>query len=117
MTRTRRTVAVAMVAAGLSVFGSAAYAHADTTPDEKFTAAVTALGIPLAPNTDVPAVGHRVCDMLTAALKANAVNPVPAVRGVVTTLENTGMKREQAGGLVKASVAVYCPQHGRFVGR
>jgi hypothetical protein len=105
-----------MAAAGLAVFGCAAPALAQT-PDEQFTAAVNKLGIPLAPNTDVPAVGHQVCDMLTSALKSNAVNPVPAVRGVVSTLENKGMSREQAGGLLKASVYVYCPQHARFVGR
>ena len=114
--RPSHTVAVATVAAGLTVFGSVAPAQADT-PDERFTAAVSALGIPLAPNTDVPAVGHHVCDMLTSALQSNAVNPVPAVRGVVTTLESMGMKREQAGGLLKASVVIYCPQHARFIGR
>ena len=54
--------------------------------------------------------------MLTTGLTGNP-NPVPAVRGVVTTLENNGMSRAQAAGLMKASVVVYCPQHGRFMGR
>ncbi|MCB0948813.1 MAG: DUF732 domain-containing protein [Mycobacterium sp.] len=110
----RRAVAVAMIAAGFSMFAGAT-AQADT-PDERFTEAVTALGIDVAPDTDLPAVGQQVCDMLTSAVVGN-VNPVPAVRGVVTTLANSGMEREQAVGLMRASVGIYCPKYGRFVGR
>ncbi len=75
------------------------------------------MGIKFAPNTDLPAVGHQVCDLLTTGLASNSVNPVPAVRGVISTLTSKGMERAQAGGLLKASVDAYCPQHARFVGR
>jgi len=115
MIRPRRAVAVAMVAAGFSVFGGAASTHAQT-PDEAFEQAVASLGIQMGPNVDLPAVGHQVCDMLTTAVTGNP-NPVPAVRGVVTTLESHNMSRTQASGLMKASVVIYCPQHGRMVGR
>lgn len=54
--------------------------------------------------------------MLTAGLVGNP-NPVPAVRGVVTTLAGNGMSKEQAVGLMRASSAVYCPQFARFMGR
>ena len=69
-----------------------------------------------APPEELPAVGHHVCDMLTAGLVGNP-NPVPAVRGVVTTLAGNGMSKEQAVGLMRASSAVYCPQFARFMGR
>lgn len=115
MIRHRRTIAAALVAAGLSVFAGAPAAHADT-PDEKFAQAVSALGIQASPNADLPLVGHQVCDMLTKAVTGNP-NPVPAVRGVVQTLQTNNMTREQAVGLMKVAVAIYCPQNARYVGR
>jgi len=115
MIRHRRAIAAAMVAAGFSALAGAASADAQT-PDEAFAQAVASLGIQTAPNADLPKVGHQVCDMLTTGVTGNP-NPVPAVRGVVTTLANNGMSRAQAAGLMKASVAIYCPQHGRLVGR
>ncbi|GJF15515.1 hypothetical protein NGTWS1803_00430 [Mycolicibacterium cyprinidarum] len=111
----RRAVAVAMVAAGFSMFAGAASAHADTA-DERFTDAVSALEIKVAPDTDLPAVGHKVCDMLTSAVVGN-VNPVPAVRGVVSTLASNGMNRDQAVGLMRVSAGIYCPKFVRFTGR
>ncbi|MCH9702075.1 MAG: DUF732 domain-containing protein [Actinomycetia bacterium] len=121
MNRQRRAVAVTMAAVGLSMFAGAAWAHADpsdvpNTRDERFTEAVDSLGIDVAPDTDLPAVGQQVCGMMTKGVVGN-VNPVPAVRGVVTTLANSGMEREQAVGLMQASVAIYCPQLARFAGR
>lgn len=115
MNRQCRVFAVAMVAAGISMFGAAASAHAETA-DERFTEAVTTLGIDVAPDTDLPAVGNQVCEMLTSAVVGN-VNPVPAVRGVVSTLADSGMSRDQAVGLMRASVGVYCPQYVRYSGR
>ena len=91
-------------------------AHAQTD-DERFVNAVDSLGIETAATAEeLPAVGHHVCDMLTAGLVGNP-NPVPAVRGVVTTLAGNGMSKEQAVGLMRASSAVYCPQFARFMGR
>ena len=112
----RRSV-VALILSGIAAAGIAAAPAQAQTPDEWFTETVTKMGIPFAPNTDLPAVGHQVCDMLTTSLASNSVNPVPAVRGVIMTLTSKGMERAQAGGLLTASVEAYCPQHSRFVGR
>lgn len=111
----RRTVVAALVAAGLAL-GTATPAQAQTA-DQWFTDTVDKMNIAFAPNTDLPEVGKQVCEMLTTALTSNSVNPVPAVRGVLTTLTSRGLDRAQAGGLLKASVQAYCPQHARFVGR
>ena len=111
----RRTVVTAIVATGIA-FGMAAPAQAQTA-DQWFTDTVQKMNIPFAADTDLPAVGKQVCEMLTSALASNAVNPVPAVRGVRTTLTSRGLDRAQAGGLLKASVTAYCPQNARFVGR
>ncbi len=91
-------------------------AEPNSTPDERFGAAVTALGIPTTPDTDVPALGHQICDLLTTNL-AGAVNPVPVVRGVVSTLQSKGLTRAKAGGLLKAAVVSYCPEHAPYLGR
>ncbi|MDA2895408.1 DUF732 domain-containing protein [Mycolicibacterium sp. BiH015] len=116
MIRRRRTVAVAMVAAGLAMFGGAATANAQT-PDEQFAKAITQLGIPHSPEEDLSLVGHKVCDMLATALTGNP-NPVPAVRGVVQTLEsNADITKQQAVGVMQASTYIYCPQWARLVGR
>lgn len=116
MIRHRRTVAAAMVAAGLAAFGGAATAHAQT-PDEQFTNAMTKLGIPFSPEEDLSLVGHKVCDMLTTGLTGNP-NPVPAVRGVVQTLEsNADITKQQAVGVMQASTYIYCPQWARLIGR
>ncbi len=119
MTRHRR---IAGLAAALAVAVGVGAGVADATPapltpdDQKFADAVAALGIPAGPDIDLPAVGHKICDMLTSG-RASNINPVPTVRGVVSKLESTGMSRGQAIGLMRAAVAVYCPQHGGVVGR
>lgn len=117
MTHLRR-LTVAAVAAGLALSAGTATAHAqddNAAADAKFAEQVAALNIPLG-ETDLPALGHGICDMLTTGL-AGTANPVPVVRGVVNRLASTGMSRGQAGGLMRAAVGVYCPQHGRFMGR
>jgi hypothetical protein len=35
----------------------------------------------------------------------------------VASLQNSNLSREQAVGFMRASVAVYCPQHLRYIGR
>ncbi|MGE2718266.1 DUF732 domain-containing protein [Mycolicibacterium celeriflavum] len=113
-----RRLTVAAVAAGLALSAGTATGHAqDENPavDAKFADQVAALNIPLG-ETDLPALGHGICDMLTTGL-AGTANPVPVVRGVVNRLASTGIERGQAAGLMRAAVAVYCPPHGRFMGR
>ena len=119
MIRRRRKARIVAAVLGLAWLGAvgAAQPAAAETDDQRFADAVAALEIPTAPDDDLPAVGHHICDMLTSGLASN-INPVPTVRGVVSTLENTGnMSRRQAGGLMKAAVSVYCPQHASVIGR
>jgi hypothetical protein len=116
MIRQRRTVATVMVAAGFAMLGSVATAHAQT-PDEYFTNALKTIGIPLAADEDVPAIGKKVCEMLNAGVTGNP-NPVPAVRGVISTLANNGgITKQQAVGLTQVSAVSYCPQFARLTGR
>ncbi len=112
----RRRTAAAMTALAFVAGVVAAGPAGANTPDEQFAAAVKSLNIPFGPNVDLPEVGRGVCDMLDKGLASN-VNPVPTVRGVVTTLRNSGMERGQAVGLMRASVLIYCPQHGSVIGR
>lgn len=114
--RTRRTAVAVLAAASLSALAGGAVAHADDGADQRFADAVAQLDIPIAPDQDLPAIGHKVCDMLNSGL-AGAVNPVPVVRGVRNTLMESGITRAQAGGLLHAAVAVYCPENSSFVGR
>ena len=110
-------IAAMAVAACVGTAGVAGAVPAPAYPDDqRFADAVKALGLPAGPDVDLPAVGHRICEMITTG-RASNINPVPTVRGVVTTLQNTGMSRGQAIGLMRASVAVYCQQHASVVGR
>ena len=117
MTLLRRTVTAVMVAAGLAGFGGATVPGVQAqTQDQRFIDEVAALEIPFSPDEDVPALGRSICETLTGGLAGNP-NPVPVVRGVVQQLENSGASRPQAVGLMRAAVGIYCPQHGRFMGR
>ena len=115
MIRYPRSAAVAVAVACFAVWGHAGTAGADTN-DERFDDAISALGITAAPGTDIPAIGRGVCDALTEQMATNP-NPAPIVRGVVSTLEQSNMTRAQAVSFMRTSVAVYCPQHGRYAGR
>lgn len=114
MIRHRRAAAAVLVA--IAAIGGTGVANATTAEDQQFEDAVTALEIPTTPDQDIPAVGHKICDWLTVGL-ASDINPVPTVRGVVNRLENAGMTKKQSVGLMRAAVAVYCPQNARFIGR
>jgi hypothetical protein len=114
MNAVRRTATIA-VAVGLAVLGTPAMSHAQTD-DERFEKVVSELGITAGPETDIPALGQNVCGNLTEGIAKNP-NPVPVVRGVVSSLENSNLTREQAIGFMRAAVAVYCPQNARFTGR
>ena len=115
MIRHCRAFALAMAVAGFAVFGFAASAHAEPN-DQQFIDQVNALGIPVGPNDDVPLMGQQICEMLTGGLTGNP-NPVPVVMGVRNALASNGVSRQQASGLMRAAVDVYCPQHSRFMGR
>ncbi len=115
MTTLRRAVTVVMVAAGVAVFGGAAPAHAQDA-DEQFEKAVNSIGITAGDETDLPALGKNVCNTLATEMAKNP-NPPPLVRGIVASLENSNLSREQAIGFMRASVVIYCPQFVRFIGR
>jgi hypothetical protein len=111
---TRHTIA-ALAVAGMALCGSAATANGQTS-DEQFQELVTSMDIKAGPNTDLPALGRSLCDTMTHQMAVNP-NPVPLVRGIVASLENSNMSRAQAVGFMKASVTTYCPQHYRLTGR
>ncbi|MGA5464253.1 DUF732 domain-containing protein [Mycobacterium sp. NPDC050041] len=115
MNRYFRSAAAALAVAGFAVCGGTAIAHADSN-DDRFQKVITEMGLKGAPGTDLPAMGRAVCEAITQQLAANP-NPAPVVRGVVSTLEDSNMTREEAVGFMRASVAVYCPQHRRLTGR
>jgi hypothetical protein len=106
---------IALAIAGLAVLGACPSAHAQTA-DEQFEDAVTALGITVGPEVDIVAQGRNVCTTLTDGIEKN-VNPVPVVRGVVMSLQNSNLTKEQAVGFMQASVAAYCPNYLRVIGR
>lgn len=115
MTTVRRPITVVMVAAGLALFAGAASAQAQTE-DQRFEETVSSLGITAGPETDIPALGRNVCDTMTREMERNP-NPPPLVRGIVSSLQNSNLTREQAVGFMRASVTIYCPQFARFTGR
>jgi hypothetical protein len=115
MTTLRRAVTVVMVTAGLAGIGGGPVAHAQDA-DEQFEKAVSSLGITAGDETDIPALGRNVCNTLTVEMAKNP-NPAPLVRGIVASLQNSNLSREQAVGFMQASVLIYCPQFARFIGR
>jgi hypothetical protein len=115
MIRYCRTAAAAVAVAGFAVCGGLPAAHAQTE-DERFEKAVAELGITAGPGTDLPALGRSLCDSLTQQLAANP-NPAPVVRGVVNSLRNMNLSRQQAVDFMQAAVPIYCPQHARFTNR
>jgi hypothetical protein len=115
MTTLRRAITVVVVAAGLAVSGGAASAQAQDA-DEQFEKAVSSLGITAGDETDIPGLGKNVCNTFAQEFAKNP-NPAPIVRGIVASLQNSNLSREQAVGFMQASVVVYCPQFARFIGR
>jgi hypothetical protein len=115
MTNLRRAITVVMVSAGLAAFGGAASAHAQDS-DERFMEAVSSMGISAGPDVDLPALGRQVCDTMSREMARNP-NPPPVVRGIVNSLRNSNLTKEQAVGFMQASVTIYCPQFGRYIGR
>ena len=115
MTTLRRAVTIVMASAGLAGFCGVAVAHAQDA-DEQFEKAVGSIGITAGPGTDLPALGRNVCGTMAQELARNP-NPPPVVRGIVSSLENSNLSREQAVGFMRASVVIYCPQFTRYIGR
>ena len=115
---TTRTAASAIAAAALGsalVLGTGT-ATASPQQDTQFANVLSELSIPYDSPEQAATLGLHVCTLLTENGAAGP-NPVPVVRGVVTTLTNGGLEKGQAVTIMRASVAIYCPQFGSVTGR
>ncbi|MGB3482083.1 MAG: DUF732 domain-containing protein [Mycobacterium sp.] len=115
---TARTTAsaIAAVVLGATALVGAGTAAATTAQDEQFTKVVAALGIPVESPEQAVKLGNDICVLLTHG-GASGPNPVPVVRGVVSTLTNNGLKKGQAVPVMRAAVNLYCPQYATIIGR
>lgn len=109
-------VAIAAAAFGSTLAVGAGTASASPQQDEQFAKVLTQLSIPYDSTEQAATLGVHVCTLLSANGAAGP-NPVPVVRGVVTTLTNGGLEKGQAVSVMRASVAIYCPQFGSVIGR
>ncbi|AQA02405.1 hypothetical protein BVC93_08110 [Mycobacterium sp. MS1601] len=114
----RLTTASAIVAAALgsTLALSTGTATASPAQDEQFANILTQLDIPHESPEQAATLGNHICRLL-AENGAAGPNPVPVVRGVVTTLTNGGLEKGQAVQVMRASAAIYCPQFGSVMGR
>ncbi|CAN5551718.1 DUF732 domain-containing protein [soil metagenome] len=115
ITRTA-TLATAAAALGSALVLGAGTADATPQQDTQFANVLSELSIPYDSPEHAATLGNHVCTMLTQNGAAGP-NPVPVVRGVVTTLTNGGLEKGQAVNVMRASVAIYCPQFGSVIGR
>lgn len=115
MNTVRRAITVVLVTFGLAALGGAASAYAQDA-DEQFLEAVDSLGITVGQETDIPGVGRQVCTTMATEMARNP-NPPPIVRGIIASLVNSNLTKEQAVGFMRASVTVYCPQFSGYIGR
>ncbi|AKS32444.1 DUF732 domain-containing protein [Mycolicibacterium goodii] len=108
--RTVLAVTAAAVSVGMTV--GVAPAHA-SVEDDRYLAIVEQLKIPGSPEAAIQ-VGHEIC----SAVEDGKIEPARTVRGVITHLMNqAGISKGQAAGLVRGAVGVYCPQYTSLVGR
>lgn len=108
--QTAWAVAAAAIASGVA-FGTAP-AHA-SVEDDRYLKIVEQLDIPGEPEAAIQ-VGHEICK----AVEAGKIEPARTVRGVINHLMNqAGISKGQAAGLVRGAVSVYCPQYTSLVGR
>ena len=70
MIRHCRTTAIAMVVAGLTVFG-APRPHKPSPRTSSSSIRSTPWAFPSGPNDDVPLMGQQICEMLTGGLTGN----------------------------------------------
>jgi hypothetical protein len=116
----RLTTRVAVSAMAAAAFGTSLVlgggTAAATPQDDQFTQVVEALGIPVNGPEQAIKLGNDICALLTQNGAAGP-NPVPAVRGVVTTLTKSGLEKGQAVPVLRAAVSLYCPEYGSIVGR
>lgn len=114
---TTKAAASAMAAAALGITAVFGAATATASPrDEQFTQVVEALGIPVSGPEAAVKLGNNICTLLTENGAAGP-NPVPVVRGVVSTLTNNGLEKGQAVTVMRAAVTLYCPEYGALIGR
>jgi Protein of unknown function (DUF732) len=114
ITLTASSAVVAAAFGGALVFSPATAVAAPQ--DDTFAKVVAALDIPVESPEQAARLGNNICTMLTQGGAAGP-NPVPTVRGVVNALTNQGLEKAQAVPLMRAAVAIYCPQYGGIIGR
>jgi hypothetical protein len=107
------TIAAATLGGALALGAGTANA---TPQDDQFATILTKLSIPYDSPEQAGTLGNHVCNLLIDNGAAGP-NPVPVVRGTVTSLVNGGLEKGQAVTVMRASVAIYCPQFGSIVGR
>jgi hypothetical protein len=114
LTTKAAATAIAAAACGSALVLGTGTATATTPQDDQFTKIVNALNIPVESPEKAVKLGHDICTLLTQN-GAGGPNPVPVVRGVVTTLTNNGLEKGQAVSVMRAAVSLYCPQYGTIV--
>ncbi|ULN46860.1 DUF732 domain-containing protein [Mycolicibacterium goodii] len=109
----RRTVlAISAAAVAVGMTAGIAPAHA-SVEDDRYLAIVEQLKVPGSAEAAIQ-VGHEICN----AMEAGKIEPARTVRGVISHLMNqAGISKGQAAGLVRGAVSVYCPQYTSLVGR
>lgn len=108
----RTTLAITAAAVAVGMTAGIAPAHA-SVEDDRYLAIVEQLKVPGARDAAIQ-VGHEIC----TAVEAGKIEPARTVRGIITHLMNqAGISKGQAAGLVRGAVSVYCPQYTALVGR
>ena len=107
---------IALAALGSALLLGAGTANATAAQDEQYANILTQLNVPHESPEQAALLGNHVCRLL-ADNGAAGPNPVPVVRGVVTSLTNGGLEKGQAVTVMRSAVAIYCPQFGSVMGR
>lgn len=110
----RAAMVVTIAAASLSVAITFGYGSAHATPeDDAFVNIVKQLDIPVPSPDEAIQVGKAIC----TAMDEGRIEPVPTVRGVISSLMSKGLDKGQSVGLLRGAVSIYCPWHTALVAR
>lgn len=111
---TKAPLAAAMAVTVLGTAMTIGVAPAGATPeDDRFLGIVKQLDIPVNSPDEAIQVGQEICKTVAE----NQIEPVRAVRGMLSRLMGQGLSKGQAANLIWGAVGVYCPQYTSLVGR
>ncbi len=103
-----------IAAASLSLAITFGYGSAHASPqDDAFIGIVKQLNIPVSSPDEAIQVGRGICK----AMDDGRIEPVPTIRGVISSLMSKGLDKGQSVGLLRGAVSVYCPQYTALVAR